>query len=172
MMRHARREDLEALLDIYNHEVLFGTATFDLEKKTLREWEAWYVLHTGNYALRVWEEDGRAVGYATLSPYREKEVYLGTVELSVYVHREYQGRGIGTELIKEILRIARENPAVHTVVSVITGSNDRSRKLHEQLGFFYCGKVREAGYKFGTYLDIDTYQILVTQTGDSGIRKK
>ena len=33
-------------------------------------------------------------------------------------------------------------------------------------------KVREAGYKFGTYLDIDTYQILVTQTGDSGIRKK
>ena len=90
--------------------------------------------------LRVWEEDGRAVGYATLSPYREKEAYLGTVELSVYVHREYQGRGIGTELIKEILRIARENPAVHTVVSVITGSNDRSRKLHEQLGFVYCGK--------------------------------
>ncbi len=171
MMRHARREDLEALLDIYNHEVLFGTATFDLEKKTLREWEAWYVLHTGNYAFKSMG-GGRGSRICHIIPLQRKRGLFGHRRAVGLRSQGVSGRGIGTELIKEILRIARENPAVHTVVSVITGSNDRSRKLHEQLGFFYCGKVREAGYKFGTYLDIDTYQILVTQTGDSGIQKK
>lgn len=162
MIRQGRREDIEALLNIYNDEIEYGTATFDLEKKGIEEWTAWYEEHSGIYTLLVWEESGTAVGYATLSPYREKEAYLGTVELSVYVHRGYQGRGIGTALMQEMLNTARRTPEIHTVVSVITGSNEGSLRLHERLGFTYCGRVREAGFKFGRYLDIDTYQIIVS----------
>ena len=44
-IRKGRREDVPALLDIYNYEVINGTATFDLQPKTLAERMEWYEEH-------------------------------------------------------------------------------------------------------------------------------
>ena len=106
-------------------------------------------------------EDGHAVGYACLSPYRVKEAYAATVELSVYVHRDYRKRGIARKLTLHILNLAREDERIHTVVSVITGGNQASIHLHEELGFLHCGTIKEVGVKFGRYLDIENYQMMV-----------
>ena len=85
-IRKAQEADLPALLDIYNYEVEHGTATFDLHPKTLEERREWFDQHPGGrHILLSAVEDGRAVGYASLSPYREKEAYAATVELSIYV---------------------------------------------------------------------------------------
>ena len=70
-IRKARQEDLPSLLAIYNYEIEHGTATFDLNPKTLEERQKWFDLHSdGKYLLLVAEEDGEAVGYASLSPYQ------------------------------------------------------------------------------------------------------
>ena len=57
--------------------------------------------------------------------------------------------------------MARENPDLHTVVSVITSGNEASVKLHEKLGFTFCGTIKEVGIKFGGYIDIDNYSLFV-----------
>ena len=161
-IRKAVPADIPYLLDIYNYEVENSTATLDIDKKTLPEWEEWYYAHgTDDHPLIVCELEGDAAGYATLSSYRHKQAYCSTVELSVYVSPRFRRRGVGEALMREILSMARDNPALHTVVSVITGGNEASVKLHEKLGFTFCGTIKEVGVKFGRYVDIDNYSLFV-----------
>ncbi len=161
-IRKAELSDLEALLDIYNYEVLNGVATLDISPKTYEERKTWFYEHNiENHPLLVYEQGGKAVAYVSLSKYREKEAYKSTVELSVYVHHEFSGRGIATALLTKILEIAKEDESIHTVVSVITGSNLISKRLHEKFGFSFSGTIKEAAFKFGKYVDIDNYTLHV-----------
>lgn len=162
VIRKARLDDLESLLDIYNYEVLNGTATFDMHPKTYEERLDWFHGHNvENHPLIVAEADGRVVGYASLSPYRAKEAYKKTVELSVYISPEHRRRGIARRLICDILEEARQREDIHTVISVITSGNDASIHLHKEFGFTHCGTLKEVGEKFGKLLDVDNYQVLV-----------
>lgn len=161
-IRYTQKSDLPALLDIYNYEVINGISTFDLNSKTLSDWENWYLQHSeGNHFALTALWNDTPIGYATLSKYREKEAYSQTTELSVYVHRDYRGHGIATKLIEKTVSIARDRGDVHTIVSVITGDNHPSLKMHEKLGFSYCGTIRQAGEKFGKLMDIVNYQLLL-----------
>lgn len=161
-IRTAAEADLPELLDIYNYEVENGTATFDLEPKSLKEREEWLREHNvDNHPLYVAEVDHRIAGYASLSPYRTKEAYRTTVELSIYIGADFRGQGIATALMEYILKDARKRENIHTVVSVITAGNEASRRLHEKFGFTFCGTIREVGIKFGKYLDIENYQLMV-----------
>ncbi len=161
-IRKARQEDLPSLLAIYNYEIEHGTATFDLNPKTLEERQKWFDLHSGGkYLLLVAEEDGEAVGYASLSPYREWEAYVQTVELSIYVDAAHRRKGIGDQLMQAILDYARQREDIYTVVSVITGDNEKSIRMHKKYGFEDCGRLKEVGMKFGRRLDVVNLQLFV-----------
>lgn len=161
IIRNAEERDLPELLTIYNYEVLNGVATLDLHEKTLQDRQKWFQAHTGSHRIIVAEIDGKAVGYASLSPYREKEAYKSTVELSIYVDVDFRQRGIAKALMGEILEIARNDKSLHTVVSVITSGNEASEKLHKDFGFTYCGTLREVGFKHGAYRDIDNFELVL-----------
>lgn len=162
LIRKAELKDLKDLLEIYNYEVVYGISTLDIHPKTLEEWKQWFDAHNiDNHPLIVAEIDGHAVGYASLSPYREKEAYCSTVELSVYVNVSYRKMGIADALMKAILDIAREDESIHMVVSVITGGNEASIRLHDKYGFTYCGSIHEVGVKFSEYRDIENYELRV-----------
>lgn len=162
MIRKAETQDIPALLEIYNYEVKNGVATLDINEKTQAQWTEWFLRHNiKNHPLIVLEENGIIKGYASLSSYREKEAYASTVELSIYVHPRFRGQGAGTVLMNEILNMAREDKTVHTVVSVITSGNAASERLHDKFGFSFCGKIKEAGIKFGEFVDISNYQLIV-----------
>ena len=162
-IRKARRGDLEQLLAIYNDEVEHGVATFDLHPKTMAEWEQWFDAHNvDNHPLLVAVYGDTVAGYASLSSYREKEAYCSTVELSVYVAADFRRRGVATALMEAILQEARQDSRTHVVVSVITGGNDASCRLHEKFGFTFCGAIREVGYKMGAYRDILNFSLPVS----------
>lgn len=162
IIREAKTGDLEELLEIYNYEVINGISTLDLIPKDMEEWKVWFYAHNvDNHPLYVADVDNRAVGYATLSSYRPKEAYKTTVELSIYVAADQRGKGIASALMAYTLEAARAMEDVHTVVSVITAGNRASLRLHQKFGFVFCGTVREVGMKFGTYRDIEMYQLLV-----------
>ena len=162
MIRKAEKKDILALLEIYNHEVRTGVATLDINEKTPGQWTEWFNRHNiKNHPLIVFEENETVKGYASLSSYREKEAYSATVELSIYVHPEHRGKGIGTALMKAILDMARADESIHNVVSVITSGNTSSERLHDKFGFTFCGKIREAGIKFDRLIDISNYQLFV-----------
>ena len=146
-VRTARKDDLPALLAIYNDEIEHGTATFDTRPLTLDE-----------RPLIVAEDDSGVLGYASLSTFNSKSAYDSSTELSVYVRKDARGRGIGRLLTERILQIAREDPATHRVYSLVTADNAASIALHRRLGFRLVGTITEAGTKFGRWLDVTYWE--------------
>ncbi|MGN1408626.1 MAG: GNAT family N-acetyltransferase [Eubacteriales bacterium] len=161
-IREAVREDVPALLDIYNYEVINGVTTLDLNPRTPDEWYDWFENHNiGNHPLIVGVIGGKIAGYASLSDYRSKEAYKSTVELSIYVSPDFRRMGVGGGLMGHIIGMAKNDPDTHCVVSVITSGNVASAKLHKKFGFTYCGMIPSVGIKFGRYLDIENYALIV-----------
>ena len=162
IIRKAELKDLEELLNIYNYEVVNGTATFDIVPKNLAEWQAWFQNHNStHHPLYVAEIDNHIGGYVTLSSYREKEAYNSTVELSLYVSPDYRQRGVASRLMEFAIQLAKEDEQIHTIISVITSNNQISILLHQKYGFKYCGTIHEVGFKMGNYLDVDNYQLII-----------
>ena len=162
IIRETERRDLQALLDIYNYEVVHGVATLDLQPKSMEEWDVWFSEHNvENHPLLTAEVDGVAAGYASLSSYRAKEAFRSTVELSIYIDPKYRGRKVASSLLEEIIAMAKQDERTHLIVSVITSGNDASTRLHEKYGFTFCGRMHEVGLKHGKYQDIDNYELRV-----------
>jgi len=151
-IRSITKNDVADCLDIYNYEVVNGVATLDLETRTLPEWQAWYEAHqTSEHCIFLGLMDDVVVGYASLSPYRTKDAFKSTVELSIYIHEDYRGKGVASKLMAHILKHAKETETLHTVVSVITAGNAASTALHERFGFTYCGLTPQVGFKHTHY---------------------
>ena len=162
IIRSIAKDDVFTCLSIYNYEVEHGVATLDLEPRTLEEWREWYNAHSDElHPIIVGTIDDVVVGYASLSPYRLKDAFKSTVELSIYIHKDYRGQGVATQLMERILEMAKEDTMIHNVVSVITAGNEESTKLHNRFGFTYCGLTPEVGFKHGKYQDTETYALLV-----------
>lgn len=159
-IRSAYRDDVRAILHIYNDAIVHTTATFDLQEKSLTEMNVWFDAHNEMYPVIVAEEDSIVLGYCSLSPFREKEAYKQTVEISVYVGKQARGKGIAKKLLGRILQLAEET-GHHTIIAGITKGNDISVKLHEQMGFTYVGCFREVGYKFNEWQDVLFYQYII-----------
>ena len=162
IIRLIAKDDVFACLTIYNYEVEHGVATLDLEPRTLEEWYEWYNAHSDeHHPIIVGTIDDVVVGYASLSPYRLKDAFKSTVELSIYIHQDYRGQGVATRLMERILEMAKEDTMIHNIVSVITAGNEESTKLHNRFGFTYCGLTPEVGFKHGKYQNTETYALLV-----------
>jgi phosphinothricin acetyltransferase len=152
-VRVARAEDAEAMRVIYNVEVETSTVTFDLVARTPAEQRAWLAARAGAHTALVAVEDEEVLGFAALSPYKERPAYATSVEDSVYVHREHQGRGIGRLLLGTLVEAA-DVSGFHAIFARIVGGHEASIGLHEGHGFEIIGTEREVGRKFGTWLDV------------------
>lgn len=177
VVRAARLADAEAIRQIYNHEVLSTTATFDLVPRSLEDQQTWLGDRTGAFSVIVAvdpheidpeTDEPAVVGFASLSPYRERAAYRTSVEDSVYVRRDRGGEGIGTRLLDELLDIA-ERSGFHAVFARIEASGTASRALHSRCGFRLVGIERETGRKFNRWLDVALMQCLLHERhGDPG----
>jgi L-amino acid N-acyltransferase len=159
LIRPAHMDDLPAITDIYNDAILKTTASFDLEPKTLDQQRGWFEAHGAKHPIVVAEEDGFIVGWASLSRFSDRCAYEGTVEDSVYVREDCRGKGIGRALLEAIVAEGRR-VGVHTIIARIVGGNDCSIHLHEALGFFTVGVMKETGRKFDQWLDVVIMQLL------------
>lgn len=159
-IRPATEADQELILDIYNEAVKNTTATFDTEPRSSVEQLKWFRSHKKNHPVMVSEQDGILNGWASLSSWSERKAYEGTVEVSVYVHYGYRGKGIGKKLLEVITNEGRVVKN-HTIISRISADNKISIHMHEQIGYRHIGIMKEAGIKFGKYIDVFMMQILL-----------
>ncbi len=160
-LRPARLDDAEAICEIYNHEVLTGTATFDLEPRTLPQQRQWLTDRSGAHVVLVAEVDGAVAAFGALSQYKERAAYNTTVENSIYVAAGMQGRGIGLALIEALVARAVDH-GFHTVIARVGHESAASIALHAKAGFVEIGREREVGRKFGRWLDVVTMQRMLT----------
>lgn len=153
--------DAPALRAIYNDAVEHSTATFDLVPRSLDEQRAWLAARSGAFAAIVAVDDaGDVVGFASLSPYKERAAYRTTVEDSIYVRGDQQGRGVGKQLLRHLIEVA-EASGFHAVMARIEASGTASRALHAACGFELVGIEREVGRKFNRWLSVAVMQRLL-----------
>jgi phosphinothricin acetyltransferase len=159
-IRTAEIGDAEAIRTIYNHEVENTTATMDLVPRTLADQQDWLAARSGAFATIVAVLEGEVVGFASLSPYKERAAYRPTVEDSVYVRRDLGGRGIGKALLTAVIDLAAAS-GFHSVMARIEASGTASRALHASCGFREVGVEVEVGRKFNRWIDMVLMQKLL-----------
>jgi phosphinothricin acetyltransferase len=154
-LRDATRADLPAITAIYEHAVLHGTSSYELEPPTLAEMgDRFAALKAGGFPYIVAEEDGGILGYAYAGPFRARPAYRFVVENSIYLAPAVQGRGLGRLLLSALVERCTAL-GFRQVIAVIGdgGAHSASVKLHERMGFRHCGRMEGSGYKLGRWLD-------------------
>ncbi|MEX2486116.1 MAG: N-acetyltransferase family protein [Nitriliruptoraceae bacterium] len=159
-VRDATPADLPAVAAIYTHYVLRTTTTFNTQVRTPREWTDRFTdeVAGGRYHLLVAETDGVVAGYVETQRFRPKPAYDRSIELSVYVAPDAQRHGLGNALYRELLRRLEPDERFHRAYAIVALPNAASEAFHTRWGFTLRGTLTEAGYKFGTYLDVAYYE--------------
>ncbi len=152
-IRRAALNDLYEITEIYNEAILKTVATFDTQPKTIEEQKRWFNEHGPKNPIIVAESDEGVVGWAALTKYSTKCAYSDTAEMSLYVKKGEQGKGIGKKLIEGIVKEG-EKAGLHALIARITEGNKTSIHLHESVGFEHVGVLKEVGFKFGKVLDV------------------
>jgi L-amino acid N-acyltransferase YncA len=153
-IREARPADLPAVREIYNYYVANSMVTFDEDAMTLREWKSKfaYLDKLGMPFLVAESPRGQLLGYALVSPWKQKRAYRYTVENSIYLGPAASGKGLGRALLAEL--IARSKAAgLKEMIAVIADQGaEASIALHERFGFVEIGRMGRVGFKFDRWL--------------------
>ncbi len=151
-VRHATAVDLDRINEIYNQYIVDRHTSFDLEPWPIEERVEWFKRYrnAGRYQVLVAESDGRVVGFAASSPFRDKAGYATSVETTVVLDNGVLGRGLGGRLLVALLeRLELED--IHRVYALIALPNEASIALHERLGYRTIGVLDEVGSKLGSF---------------------
>jgi L-amino acid N-acyltransferase len=152
----------EDVREIFNEAILNTTALYDYRPRSPETVLKWFGAKAGrgDPVIGALDAQGSLLGFATYGPFRERPAYKYSVEHSVYVHRDHRRRGVAVALLRELIRRA-EAQGLHLLVGGIDAQNAASIRLHERLGFRHAGTISQAGFKFGRWLDLAFYQLLL-----------
>jgi L-amino acid N-acyltransferase len=173
-IRKATVKDVEQIMGIYNWAIENTTGTFDTEIKTYENRVSWFTQRETHYSVYVAEyekdltlpgikgtKNKEIAGFISLNKWSERAAYDITPEVSMYVQPEYQGQGIGQELLAKIIEDAKLSQKIVSILARITVGNKPSIVIHNKFGFKKTGVLEKAGIKFDKYLDVVFMQLMV-----------
>lgn len=167
MIRPANIKDASAIARIYNHYILNTVVTFEEEAVTDEEIGNRIQDITAKYPWLVCEIENKVVAYAYASAWKSRCAYRYAVESSVYVEKNYVGKGIGREIYAVLIRQI-SSLGMRTVIGGATLPNKGSVNLHEQMGFKKVAHFEKVGFKFNQWLDVGYWE-LVLEVRDGGL---
>jgi len=150
------------ILEIINDSIENSTALYDYKPWDDEIMEIWFNNKIfNNYpVIGIVDGENKLMGFGSYGQFRARPAYKYSVEISLYVHKEHRGKGLGNVIMEQIIKNAKSQN-YHCLVAVIDSSNEISKKLHEKFGFEHCGTIKETGYKFDRWLDVDFYQLIL-----------
>lgn len=157
MIRNAQPGDAQAICAIYNYYVEETVITFEEVTVATGDMKERIEKITATHPWFVMEEKGLVVAYAYAAPWRVRTAYRFSTELTVYVHKDHQGKGYGERIYSHLIdEMTRRG--MHCLYGVIALPNAGSTGLHEKLGFKKCGHFTEVGFKFGNWIDVGYWE--------------
>lgn len=154
LVRAGEPRDLDAVAEIYAHYVRHSVVTFEQQPPARTDWaHRFTTCEERGWPFLVASSGAEVLGYAYVSPWRDRPAYRHTVENSVYVRAGSGGRGIGRLLLTALLTECRA-AGLREVIAVIVDSGDpASISLHRRCGFAEVGRLVGVGHKHGRTLD-------------------
>jgi L-amino acid N-acyltransferase len=160
-IRNATKNDLPAMLEIYNDIIANTTAVWHYEPHTLEMRKEWFEQRKQQgFPVFVAVENGELLGFSSIGAFRPWPGYSKTVENSVYVASHARGRGVGKLLMQPLIDAAKEL-GIHAIVAGIDADNEASIALHKQFGFVEVAHFKEVGWKFGKWMDLKFLELIV-----------
>lgn len=151
IIRLATEADLPAINTIYNHFVLTCTCTYQEVPETLEARHKWLIAHGPTHPAVVVELDRRIAGWGSISPFHARSAFRYTVEDSIYIAPDAQGRGLGRLVLQDLIERARQI-GHRQMVALIDSLQHGSLQLHHKFGFVEKGRLDDVGYKFNRSL--------------------
>lgn len=153
-IRDAVPADLPYVREIYNHYVANSTVTFDEDAMTLREWKSKfaYLNKLGMPFIVAASPNGQILGYALVSPWKQKKAYRFTVENSIYLGAASTGKGLGPVLMGELIEKSKAVGLKEMIAVIADKGAEASIKMHEDFGFTEIGRMGRVGFKFDRWL--------------------
>ena len=151
-VRPARENDAEAIARIYNQGIEDRVATLETELRTPEERRRWMAARGPRHPVIVAEAAGTVVGWASLNQFNPRPAYQHVADFSVYVDRDWRGKGVGRRLLEAVIELAREI-GYHKMVLATFPTNEGGVRLYERLGFSRVGVYHEQGMLDGQWVD-------------------
>lgn len=159
-IRKVAGSDAQTICEIYNHYVSHTTITFEQEPVAAAEMAARINDVAAEHPWLVAESEQGAIAYAYATRWRSRAAYDRTVESTIYVRKDAIGSGIGFPLYLALLEELRQR-SVHAVVGCIALPNPGSVAFHERCGFRKVAHFPEVGRKFGQWVDVGFWQVVL-----------
>jgi len=151
-LRDATAADVPSICSIHNQGIEDRVATLDVDPHTLDEQTEWFRRHGPRHPVIVAESAGGIIGWASLNQFSARPAYRFVADLSVYIERQWRGKGVGTLLLQEIEARAH-TLGYHKIVLAAFPFNQAGRRLYERFGFRMVGIYREQGLIDGRWVD-------------------
>ncbi|RUT47459.1 N-acetyltransferase family protein [Paenibacillus anaericanus] len=151
--REATNIDVAAILEIYNQGIMDRIATLETEPKDLPYMNQWFQDHQARYSILVAERAGVVIGWASLNPYSHRCAYNGVSDLSVYVDREYRGKGVGSALLSAIEAKAIQHD-FRKIVLFTLPFNAQGQGLYNKKGYRKVGVFEKQGVIGNHLIDV------------------
>ena len=151
--KELEEEDLEIVKEIYDYYILNSVATFHTELISISELKEFIPVGHPKYKSFLILYGGSVCGYCYMAPYKKRQAYDRSAEVTIYLRPAYSGRGIGYQVIPKLEEIA-VGKGIKVLLGVITDGNEASIRLFRACGFEKCAHFRQVGEKFGKILDV------------------
>lgn len=162
-IRLAKFDDLTAILAISNRAAINTAANFALEQESLESWqEEWRETHELYPYLVAMDDHNTIVGFAKATPWKGRCAYIYSAEVTVYVHPDHHGHGIGKALYGRLMPTLKAQ-GYHTLLAGITQPNEASVRLHESFGFHRVALFEQVGWKFDQWHDVGYWELLLQE---------
>ena len=152
--------DIGAITDIYNHYIRHSTATFETEPVTADEMCRRLSDIAASFPCLVCEVDGEVAGYCYTHLWQVRAAYRHTLEVAVYLSPHHTGKDMGFRLMRRLIGECRALNC-HALIACVTAENEASCALHRKLGFRQVARYAEVGRKFGRWLDVVDFELLL-----------
>lgn len=153
-IRDATPRDLPDIREIYNYYVTNSVVTFDEDPMTLREWRAKhaYLAKLKMPFIVAVSPNQQVLGYALVTPWKQKRAYRFTVENSIYLRPAATGKGLGRALLTALLEKSKQAGLKEMLAVIADKGAEPSLGLHHAFGFVEIGRMGRVGYKFDRWL--------------------
>lgn len=161
LIRSVQASDATAMAEILSHYIEHTTISFQTNKVDENRMKQIIAGCSPQYPFLVAvSQEGDVLGFAYAHAWRSYEAYQFTAETTIYLHPSACGNGVGRKLMDRLIADCRA-AGLHSLIACVTQNNEKSKAFHLSLGFQKVSHMRAVGYKFGKWLDVIDYQLIL-----------